>query len=714
MMAKTAWPNPDRRKHIGSRIARLDGPAKATGVAKYAYDMQPDNLAIAKMLQCPHASATVLEVDLSEAEKMPGYLGAIIQKDRNGNYPKISYAGDFVATLCCETEEQVMDALTKVKVKYDVAEPLMDDRDPANKSGRAQSKDSGEIEAGFAEADEIIEGYYGLAIITHCCLEAHGQVTEMKGDELHVVPSTQNVSGYAGTIAKDAGVAIDKIKVDCQYMGGGFGAKFVADKWGGIGAQLSKMTGRPVKLMLERDQEIKMAGHRPSAFANVKLGVKKDGTITAYQADAWGSGGQQRFRVPPIPYVFTGIPNWSYTGQGIVTNRGLPRAWRGPNHPQAALLTMCAFSDAAAKIGMDDIDFFKANLQYTNPDLADMYAEEIDKCAEMIDWKNKPTKRGEGGDGHMKRGLGMSIHTWGGKGHPSGCAVTINPDGSVASKMGTQDLGTGTRTIITLVIADTLGLDLENVSLEIGQNAFPASGASGGSSTVGGVSSSSRDAATQALNALLDKVAPELGVAADKLEAWDGKIQEIGNASNSMPWKEACSLLGGMSITKNGSNPTSDKTALTVGGVAGCQMADVSVDTETGQVYINEYVSAQDIGLVLDEKTAESQMFGGAIMGITYALFEEGVYDNKTGTMLNPDMEFYRLAGIGDIGKIKTHLMRGPKYEDRGVIGIGEPAVLSPGAAISNAVANAIGVRVPELPLTPDRVLNALGKGGVA
>ena len=205
-----------------------------------------------------------------------------------------------------------------------------------------------------------------------------------------------------------------------------------------------------------------------------------------------------------------------------------------------------------------------------------------------------------------------------------------------------------------------------------------------------------------------------MGVEADKLEAWDGRIQEIGNPSKGMAWEQACSLLGGMALTKQGGNPTTDGTKLTTSGVGGVGMADVTVDIETGVVTINEYVGVQDCGLIIDEKTADSQMYGGAIMGITYALYEETIYDPASGAMLNPDFEFYRLAGLADIGSLKVHLMRGPKYEDRGVIGIGEPVVLSQGAAISNAVTNAIVVRVAELPLTPDRVLDALSMGGVS
>jgi xanthine dehydrogenase YagR molybdenum-binding subunit len=201
------------------------------------------------------------------------------------------------------------------------------------------------------------------------------------------------------------------------------------------------------------------------------------------------------------------------------------------------------------------------------------------------------------------------------------------------------------------------------------------------------------------------------------LEARNGQIQQIDSPSKKLSWKEACALLGPTAITKRGANVPGDsiKAGLISQGVGGVQIADVSVDVETGVVTINEMVAVQDCGLIVNLKLAESQVYGALIMGITYGLFEEAIYDPKTGRMLNPDMEFYRLAGIKDVGKLTVHMMTGKAYDDRGVIGLGEPPVISPGAAISNAVANAIGVRVPNIPLTPDRVLAALAqKGGTA
>jgi len=307
----------------------------------------------------------------------------------------------------------------------------------------------------------------------------------------------------------------------------------------------------------------------------------------------------------------------------------------------------------------------------------------------------------------------MSIHTWGGRGHNSNCDFTIHPDGSVEIKMGTQDLGTGARTIITIVAADTLGIPMENVTLLYGNNKYPQSGGSGGSTTSGGVTASTRRGAVNARDALFAKVAPSLKAQPEELEAHAGRVEVKGDPSRSLSWKEACAKIGAVPLTVRGQNPNKDEPPdLTNSGVGGVQMADVSVDTETGIVRINKMVAVQDCGLVVNVKTAESQVYGALIMGISYALYEEKILDPVTGRVLNPNLEFYRLAGLSDIGELKVHMMTGKGYDERGVIGLAEPPVVSPGAAISNAVANAIGVRVPFLPLTPDRVLEALEQGG--
>jgi xanthine dehydrogenase YagR molybdenum-binding subunit len=706
-MATPQWPPQDRMAIIGTRVSRLDGPAKVTGTAKYAYDINRPNMLFAKILSAPYGHATVASIDVEPAKNMAGVEAVIVDADVGA---EINYYGQIVAVVAATSEEIANDALKAIRVSYNVLTPELDDKDRDKAQDRPSSRDQGNVEDGFAQAEVTSEGQYGLEAITHCCHEPHGQACEMRDGELHVWATTQNVSKYSEGIRDAAELPSSKIHVDCQYMGGGFGSKFGSDRWGALCTLLAKQTGKPVKLMLERDQELAIAGARTAVNATVKIGAKRDGTITAFESYAWGSSGWGNFGAPPMPYVFTDIPNWVASSNGIRTNRNPVRAWRAPNHPHACHLTMSAMEDAAAALGMDALEFFMKNLQFTPREA--VYKEELEIAAEMIGYKNRAHPRGDTTPGPLKSGLGISIHTWGGGGHNSACDVTIHPDGSVVSRCGTQDLGTGTRTAIGIVVAETLGLPIEQVKVEIGRDSYPPSGASGGSTTIGGVSSSSRDAATKALNALLEVVAPKLNVTVDKLEAAEGRIREIGNPGNAMSWEEACRELGVDAITRQGTKPLESGIQLDNNGVGGVQIADVTVDIETGLVTINEMVCVQDCGLIIDLKTAESQVYGAMIMGVTYALCEEAVYDPTTGRMLNADMEFYKLACLGDVGNLRVHMMQTPEHTSRGVIGLGEPPVISPGAAIANAVANACGVRVPMLPLTADRVLAAIEKGG--
>jgi len=584
-------------------------------------------------------------------------------------------------------------------------------RAPSNYQ-KAAAQTTGDPDKALSEAEVVSEGLYGIPVITHCCLESHGSISEWT-DQDHVFThiSTQNVSGIAGQMAEPLKIPATNIHVHQDNIGGGFGSKFSPDRWGIFTAEISrKANGKPVRYMLERDAELKVAGARPSAYARVKVAAKKDGTLTAWQSNSWGTGGPGGGGMPPIPYVFS-IPNQRQEHTAIRNNIGPARAWRAPNHPQAAVLTMCALDDLAAKLKMDPMEFFGKNLNLTKA-RENTYREELAIATELMGWKEKWHLRPEKVDG-LVHGVGLSFHTWGGRGHASDCDLTIHPDGSVEIKMGSQDLGTGTRTCILVVAADTLGIPMDTIQLLIGDTNYPPSGGSGGSTTIGGVSSSTRRAAVDARDALFAKVAPALNAQPDQLECKNGQVSVKGDSSRMLGWKEACSKLGAMPLTVRGKNPDRSKPPdLTNSGVGGVQMAEVEVDSDTGIVKVKKMVAVQDCGLIIDLKTAESQCYGALIMGISYSLYEEKVMDPTTGRMLNPDMQFYRLAGFSDIPELVVHMMTGKGYDERGVIGLGEPPVISPGAAISNAVANAIGVRVPFLPLTPDHVLAAMEQKG--
>jgi xanthine dehydrogenase YagR molybdenum-binding subunit len=717
---KYDWPPEGHRELIGKSIDRIDGPEKASGGAKYTYDTNPPGRLIAKLCPCPYAHAKIKSVDLSAAQNLPG-VKAVLLVHAAGD--EIQWAGDEIAVVAAVTEEIAEDAVRLIKVEYEQLPHFVreDDLEKARAAGR--TKEGGEATTGdpdkaFQDPEAVVsEGFYGIPVITHCCLESHGNVTEWKDAKtLKTWASTQNVSGCPGQFGQ--GLRLKKVQVDdnnietiCQYIGGGFGSKFSPDRWGIEAAQLAKMAGAPVRLMLDRDVELEMAGARPSAYGKVRVAAKKDGTLTAWDSDTYGTGGIGSAGHPPLPYVIE-PPNRHWKHTAVLTNIGEARAWRAPNHPQACLITMGALDDMADKLKMDPLELLLKNVNLAPPILRKTYTEELHKAAEMADWKKNWHPRGDKTPGHIKRGMGVSLHTWGGRGHNSNCNIIIRPDGSVTVQLGSQDLGTGTRTVIAITVAETLGLPVGAIKVEIGDSKYPLSGASGGSTTVGGVSNSTRRGSIDARDELFAAVAPSLGVQPADLEAWDGKIRVKSDPSKGLTWKQACAKLGVKTIETKGKNP--GPCHLGDSGVGGVQIADVSVDTETGQVKMNRIIAAQDCGLIIDVKTAKSQVYGALIMGVCYSLFEQKVMDETLGVMLNPNMEFYKLATIGDIGDFEVHMMTGPGYDERGVIGLGEPPVISPGAAIANAVTNAIGIRVPTLPLTPDKVLAALEKGAMA
>ncbi|HUO31778.1 MAG TPA: xanthine dehydrogenase family protein molybdopterin-binding subunit [Bryobacteraceae bacterium] len=701
-----SWPPMDQRRVIGKPTKRRDGLEKSTGHAKYSSDVKPAGMLFGAMLTSPLPHARIKSIDTSAAEQLDGVKAVRVI---TGAGKEVNWEGEEIAAVAAVTEELANDAVRRIKVEFEPLPFLVREDDLGKAGNRAKAAGeqvTGDPDKAFQDADAVIEGTYGIPVITHCCLESHGNTVQWDGTHVNLWPSTQNVSGIGGDLGKSLEVAASNIHVEMQYIGGGFGSKFAADRWGVEAAQMSKAAGgKPVKLYLDRATELEIAGNRPSAYAHIKVGAKKDGTITAWQSASWATGGMGGGGMPPIPYVFTEIPNKRLNHTAVAVNCGGSRAWRAPNHPQASFLTCSALEDLAAKLRMDPVDLFLKNLGYTARE--DTYKAQLQKASDAMDWKKRWHPRGEG-SGPVKQGLGLAINTWGGGGHASQCRTTINPDGSVVIEIGTQDLGTGTRTVITMVAAETLGLPLGAITLRIGDSNYPPDGASGGSTTVGGVSPSTRKSTVNAREKLFAAVAPALGTTPDQLVAVDGRIQVKDNPSKSLPWQDACRKLGATKISEMGENNPRNPGGLMSSGVGGIQMADVSVDIETGIVKMNKFVAVQDCGLIINPKTAESQIHGAAIMGICAALFEERVMDPQTGKYLNPDMEFYKLAGIADIGEIEVVLDITPEHDKRGVIGLGEPPAVGVVAAIGNAVANAIGVRVPHVPMTADRVLAAL------
>ncbi len=704
---KVAWNKRQDNTLIGKEIPRLDGVEKASGAAKYSNDINTPGTLFVKLLTCPHGAAKLKLLDLAGAEKVSGVKAVHAFVEQGAEF---QWEGALVAAVAATRPEYAEDGIRAIKAEFEELPHFVDDADLAAATAAGKAADRGEntkgdVAAALGAAKVVHKGYYGIHTITHMCLEPHGSHCEWKSDgSLDVHLSTQNVSGTAGQFAGPLGLDASKVNIICDYIGGGFGSKFAADEWGIAAATMAKKAGAPVRLMLDRATELKIAGNRPSGYAEVTIAADAEGKIIAWDSHHWGSNGIAGGTLPlnQMPYVFD-FDNRNRKATGISTNTGPQRAWRAPNHPQLCAITDAAIDDLAWKLGMNSYDVFLKNLDKTGR--PDVYAAEMEIGAKLIDWKAKwhPHGKGEAKNG-MVSGLGMALHTWGGAAHAGTCKLKVHPDGSVEVLMGSQDIGTGTKTVIAITVAETFGLEVADVHVHIGKSIYPRSGPSGGSTTVGGVSGPNRRAALTALGTLFDKVAEKYSVDANKLTAKGKKIWEGDKVV--CTWKQAAALLGVMPLEVEGEGPKDD--GLTSAGVGGIQMADVSVDRETGRIRINKLVAVQDCGLIVDLLTAKSQVYGALIMGIAYSLTEEQIMDPKTGRFINANLQDYKLTKIGDIGELIAEMYQPDSEYERGVIGLGEPPVIATGAAISNAVCNALGVRVPVLPMTPKRVLDAI------
>jgi xanthine dehydrogenase YagR molybdenum-binding subunit len=450
--------------------------------------------------------------------------------------------------------------------------------------------------------------------------------------------------------------------------------------------------------MLDRKEEHLATGNRPSSASKVKAGVSADGRITAVDIESSGSGGAGATAGFPMPYIYQ-IPNRRREHKDVFINTGQQRPMRAPGHPQGSFNTEIMMDELADLVNMDPIEFRIKNLPPEAPNA--MWRSYLREGASEFGWSNRHAT-GDKTPGPIKTGMGVSINTWGGGGRgPAPAHCEIASDGGVVMRLGTQDLGTGTRTLVAVITADSLGLQLNQVHPEIGDTLFGVSPVSGGSTTAASISPGIRVAAMKALDALKEKVAPALGVDAASLVAEGGRIHAKDDSSKGLSWIDACKHIGPQPITADGDW----KPGMSSNTTSGVQFAEVKVDVETGIVRVSRILVVQDCGLIVSRLTAESQCYGGVIGSLNFALFEDRILDKNTGQMVNPNMEWYLLAGMSDIPHIDIRLKNQP---ERGVVGLGEPPTVSTAAAIALAVRNAIGVPVRSLPLTPARILASL------
>lgn len=730
------WGEDAALTHVGARAVRVDAALKATGRPGYTTDVRRPQQAYVAIVRSRVARGRVTRIDASAARALPGVLDILLHGDcppkaRLFN-PEITYHGQPVAAVCAESQEVAERAAALVVVEVEkarhsvtVAQATKADAAPVRPGitsnllfNEPRVRARGDVAAGFAAADVIIEREIRTPCVLHTALEPHSAVCEWDGDRLTVWESTQGIFRVRDNVAKALGIPLTDVRVICEAMGGGFGAKNYAGAHTYIAALLAKRLGRPVLCAVDRTGEQVDTGNRPSSVQRVKMGATRDGRLTAIEMvgevplgiGGWEGGPGE------IYHEMYACPNVRTHETFAFVNTAAMAAFRAPGHAEGAVGLEIGLNALAAALAMDPLELRRRNIAthdqkknrpYTGNRLAECYDEGAKRFG-WDAWTRRDTPQ-------TRRGIGVSAQIWStGGGPPSYATVRINGDGSADVLAGSQDLGTGTRTILAQVAAEALGHRLDQVRAIIGDTgATPYAGNSWGSMTVASLTPAVRMAAVDARNALLDAAAGLLAAPKDALETQDGRVI-VRDTDRGMTFGEITAKLGNVMIQGHGSRGPNPQDAGIV--TTGVQFAEVEVDTVTGVVRVLRIVAVHDAGRIVNPTLAESQLEGGIIQGLGFALFEERVLDARMGLPLNVGLHDYKIPTLADIPQIEGVFLTGAdvKANHVGVRGIAEPAIVPTAPAIAGAVANALGVEVNELPITPWRVLAALDAPGAA
>jgi xanthine dehydrogenase YagR molybdenum-binding subunit len=732
--------------YIGKPTERYDGPAKAMGTGKYTADIHLPGMLYARMIDATIPHGRIVSIDTTAAEKLPGVRAVHIIEHVYGvaelrdpkletasRYPVIRYAGQPIAGVAAVSQQIANDAAKLVKVQYDTM-PFVVDRSearaddapvvypgPADAAGSAgggggpagvpqkgnvhgpQRKTIGDIQKGFDEADVTVEGEYFTQVQTHSALETHGFVVDWRPEEVTVYASTQGTSSVRSEFADVFKLPKSKVRVITEYMGGGFGAKFGAGNEGVVAANLSRKANAPVKLMLDRRQE-HIVCNRPDSHQKLRIGAKHDGTLTAIELISYGTAGvgTGAGTAGPATNLYK-CPNLLTEEYDVFINAGPGAAFRAPGHPPGCFAFEQTIDDLAIKLNMDPLALREK--------IDDSPARKAERqvILERTNWRNR--KPAGSDSGPIKRGMGIAQSVWYRfVSMNSSCEVRVSRDGSVELMSAVQDLGTGTKTMLAVVVAEEFGIPPASVVIRIGDTRYPIGPDSGGSVTTGSISPAARNAAYQAKQKLFAAVASKLGTTPDNLAVQNGRVVFKNDPSRSFTLKQVTAKLPTDEISAQATRVAEySKERITYGGV---DYVELAVDTETGRVHIEKVFGAHDCGRPINPTGVISQINGGILQGISYALFEQRIMDRNAGYMLNANLENYKILGAREVPEIEIALVENYiAQSSTDAAGIGESAgIITLAAAIGNAFYNATGVRMRKIPMTPANVLTALGK----
>jgi xanthine dehydrogenase YagR molybdenum-binding subunit len=745
------WAEGAALRVVGTATPRVDARERVSGAASYTADVAPPGMLVARFLRSPHPHARILRVDGAAAEALPGVRAVF----HAGSAPtltgasapspvfrdEVSYAGDEVALIVASSAGIAEEAKRLVRVDYEVL-PFTVDPERALRPDaprvHSQALDNliptedepwphvyvrGDVARGLAEADATVETRFETPAAMHNALETHGAVADWDGHVLTIWCSTQGVFNVRTSVANALGLPQNRVRVIKQYMGGGFGAKLGGGVTAIAAAYAARALGLPVRCMLDRHEENIAAGHRNTTAQQYQIGAKADGTLTAISVRMVGGVGARGTWLASVGGAAKEMylcPNVRVEDTAARTNLGTFSAFRAPGAVEGTTGFEAALDQLARALGMDPLALRRKNFAAYNQVLGQPYAaktllEAYSIGAERIGWgmRDDPGRRFPmGPTGALRRGVGMASQMWGGDGGPPAQAmVKLLPDGSTVVVTGTQDIGTGTRTILAQIVAEELTVPIERVRVELGDTELGMfSPGSGGSMTLASVGPAARMAAVEVRKQLIEVAAQLSEAPIDALELRDGEIvaRETGRAMGSIGTFMG-QLDGHELVGKGMRGPNADDVTVRTFGV---QFAEVEVDVGTGEVRARKIVAVHDIGRVVNPLTLSSQIEGGIIQGLGFALTEERIVDERLGVVVNANLEGYKVPTIRDVPEIEIHMIdrAQAKANTLGALGAGEPPIIPTPGAIANAVAHALGRPVTALPLTPRRVLDLLAR----
>jgi CO/xanthine dehydrogenase Mo-binding subunit len=699
---------------VGRDAIRKTAPERVRGEATFTADIQLPGMLHTAVLRSPYAHARVKSVDLAPALALPGVHGALGPGEAKGLEEEAGFAGAAVAAVCAETFEQARRAVEAIPVEWEQLEVVLDPDDAVARGMLAADPvryERGDFEKALEGADVVVEGTYRTSVVLHNSMETHQAVCRWVGDTLEVYISTQYIWGVRNALAAELGIPGDKVRVVCEYMGGGFGAKNGPDEYTFVAAELARRTGRPVRCALTRREENTSAGNRNATIQKLTVGARSDGTIVALGGEfvnALGWGGWSASTEGPMQMLYA-CENVRTIRNTAKINTPPMKAFRAPGFVEGTFGLECLIDELAAKLGADGMELRRQNYASSN-DGTPYSSKNLMQCYALAEkhWERRHEVRARSTE-TWKCGVGMASQIWyGGGGPPSYAWIRAGSDGRFQVVTAMQDIGTGTRTAMAQIAAEELGVPLDRVDVALGDSARgPYATLSAGSSTTPSVGPAVRAAAADARRQILEIAAQRHDLEERVLDIRDGNIVSAdGNLMQ--PLDELLGLLENAQILgKGGRGPNPTGMSVLTFGV---QVVEVAVDVETGEVRVDRVAAVHDVGRIINPLGARSQVEGGIIQGIGHTLSEQRLLDPESGRVLTTTLDAYRMPTIADVPEIVCEFVDEPDEHltNLGSKGLGEPPIVPLAAAIANAIRDATGADVHELPISREEMLRAL------